>query len=196
MANPIIRGFANLARFSGRDRRGEFWPYAGVVFVVMFVAMGAAAFWAVSPMITEAAQFAAEHPDSATVQVSPGAYSVQIDAGAPDAPMPDFTRMFGAMGACLAILVVLLAAAVTRRLHDRGLGGYWGLAPVLFLAVAFVGFPMMISNMMATDTPDMGLFLLLFLNNLLYMIALAGLILVLALPGTRGPNRYGPETTP
>lgn len=55
---------------------------------------------------------------------------------------------------------------------------------------------MMISNMMATDTPDMGLFLLLFLNNLLYMIALAGLVLVLALPGTRGPNRYGPETTP
>lgn len=196
MGDPIARGLRNLARFSGRDTRGEFWPYAGVVLVVMFVAFGVAGNWAVSPMIREAAQFAAQHPESATVEVSPGAYSVQIDAGTPGAPMPDLTRMFGAMGACLAVLIALLAAAVARRLHDRGLGGYWGLAPVLFLAIAFVGFPIIISDVMTTDTPNIGLFLLLFLNNMLYLVALAGLIFVLASPGTPRPNRYGPDKAP
>ena len=37
------------------------------------------------------------------------------------------------------------------------------------------------------------LFFLLFLNNLLYLVALASLIVLLVLGGTAGPNRFGPE---
>ena len=38
--NPTLAGFTGLTRFSGRDRAGRFWPYAGVVFVIVFLAMG------------------------------------------------------------------------------------------------------------------------------------------------------------
>ena len=41
MANPIVRGFRNIARFSGRDSRGEFWPYAAVVFALVFIMLAA-----------------------------------------------------------------------------------------------------------------------------------------------------------
>lgn len=32
-----------------------------------------------------------------------------------------------------------------------------------------------------------------FVNNILYLITLVILIVLLALPGTRGPNRFGPD---
>jgi uncharacterized membrane protein YhaH (DUF805 family) len=168
MANPIIRGFRGIARFSGRDTRGQFWPYAGVVMAVVFPGFGMIMSLVMNGMFAEVQEFAVAHPEAAAIQSSPGRYSIAIDANHP-------------------------AAAVSRRLHDTGRRAFWGLMPAPFLLGGLTIFPLMISQFLATDAPNLGLFFLMFFNNLLYLIALASLIILLALRGDRGPNRFGPE---
>lgn len=195
MANPIVRGLTGLTRFSGRDRRNQFWPYAGVVIAVMYVAMGFLAAAAMGPIFAEAADYAAAHPEHATVTSGPGSYSVSIDAGAPGAPaLPDLTPFFGAIALGVVATVVLLAAAVSRRLHDTGRSALWGLVPLPFLAGAFILMPVLLGEMMVPEpAPNIGLFLLLFLNNILYLAALLGLAVLLCLQTKPGPNRHGEE---
>ena len=192
MANPIIHGFRNLTRFSGRDSRGQFWPYAGVVFALVFLAFGACIGLWMNALFVDMSAFAAAHPDAATVHSSPGQYSIQIDGGHPEAPVPDFTVFFAGMWLMVGSLVLLLAAAVARRLHDRNLPAYWGVLPVPFLVIGVTVLPVLMAQMMqGQGEPNFGLFALLFLNNLVYMIALVSLIVMLAMRGTEGPNRFG-----
>ena len=193
MANPIIRGFRGIARFSGRDTRGQFWPYAGVVFAMVFLGFGMVMSVVMNGMFAEMQQFAVEHPEAATIQSSPGNYSISIDGSHPEAPMPDLGPFFAVMAAMVLTAISLLAAAVSRRLHDSGRRAFWGLLPVPFLLGGLAIFPLMISEFAASDTPNFGLFFLLFFNNIAYMVALVSLIILLALQGTRGPNRFGPE---
>ncbi|WP_202385460.1 DUF805 domain-containing protein [Altericroceibacterium endophyticum] len=63
----------------------------------------------------------------------------------------------------LAIFIPSLAVTV-RRLHDRDLSGWWYLGMVVASAIPFVGF-----------------------------IASIAFIVVTLLPGTDGPNRFGPD---
>jgi uncharacterized membrane protein YhaH (DUF805 family) len=193
VANPIIRGFRGIARFSGRDARGQFWPYAGVVFALVFLGFGTVMSLVMNSMFSEMQAFAVAHPEAATIQSSPGNYSISIDASHPEAPMPDLGPFFAVMAAMVLTAVSLLAAAVSRRLHDSGRRAFWGLMPVPFLLFGVTAFPVIISQFAATEEPNLGLFFLLFFNNLLYLIALASLIILLALRGNRGPNRFGPE---
>lgn len=193
MANPIIRGFRSIARFSGRDTRGQFWPYVAVVFTLVFVTSGIAMAYVMSGIFTEMQQFAAEHPEAATIRSSPGNYSISVDASHPEAPMPDVGPFLATLAATVLMAVGLLAAAVSRRLHDSGRRAFWGLMPLPFLLVGLMGFPVLMSRMTASEEPDLGLFFLLFFNNVIYIVALASLIVLLALRGTKGPNRFGPE---
>ncbi|MNC41138.1 hypothetical protein D3C75_898900 [compost metagenome] len=190
--SAILDGFRRLADFSGRDRRGRFWPYALVVVVLIYVGLMLAMIPTMATMFGEAARFAAENPDKATVVAGPGQYSVQIHD--PEGlAMPDFGPFFWAMRLAVVAVAVLLAAAVTRRLHDTGRAGWWGLPPLIFLIAGLALFPRMMATMMQSDEAAMGPFFLLFANNVLYMASLVGLIILLALRGTAGPNRYGPE---
>ncbi len=63
-------------------------------------------------------------------------------------------------------------AAGTRRLHDTGRPGY-------YLALPFLGLPLLILG------PEAW--------GLATLLLLALLLLMLALPGARGANRYGPD---
>lgn len=192
MANSIIRGFRNLTRFSGRDTRGQFWPYAGAVFALVFLAFGSCIGLWVNALFADMSAFAVAHPDAATVHSSPGQYSIQIDGGHPEAPVPDFTWFFVGLWLMVGSMVLLLAAAVARRLHDRNLPAYWGLLPVPFLVIGVTVFPVLMDQtMQGRGEPNFGLFGLLFLNNLAYMIALVSLIVMLAMRGTDGRNRFG-----
>lgn len=192
MANPVIRGFSSITRFSGRDSRGQFWPYAGVVIALVFAASGVAMAFVMNGIFAEAHQFALEHPEAATIRSSPGSYSISIDETHPDAPMPDLGLFFGTLAATVGLAVILLAAAVSRRLHDSGRAAFWGLMPLPFLTFGLTAFPIMLTRAMESEMPDVGLFLLLFVNNLIYMIVLVSLIVLLCLRGTAGPNRHGP----
>jgi uncharacterized membrane protein YhaH (DUF805 family) len=93
-----------------------------------------------------------------------------------------------------ALAVLLLAAAVTRRLHDRGRRGWWGLAPLPFLVVGMTVFPRLFKTTLAGEmTPDsMRLFGLMFANNLLYLGSLGLLIFLLAGASQPNANRFGP----
>src|SRR5690606_6182031 len=107
----------------------------------------------------------------------------------------------GTMVAGVLLLVCLLAAAISRRLHDRGLSGLWALIPVGLLVAMMSGF-MFLFQLLMQDAPmgdsstdlsfEFGM-LGVMLGNLLYMASLATLIVFLCLKGKAGPNRYGPE---
>ncbi len=193
--SAIWDGFRRLTDFSGRDRRGRFWPYALVIVALAYVGLAAVMIPIIGSVFSEAATYAAENPDQATVVSGPGYYSVQIHD--PDAiAMPDFGLFFTTVGIAVVLSVLLLAAAVTRRLHDTGRAGWWGLPPVVFLTTGLLLFPRMMDQMMQTEAeaPSMGLFFLLFANNIVYIICLLGLVVLLVLDGTKGPNRYGPPS--
>jgi len=103
----------------------------------------------------------------------------------PDAP----EHFFVAGGLMFAALVGLLAAAVARRLHDRGFSGYWGLMPLPF--VAYCSSKMLLLNsQFETGQPDMRLVFSISASFLLYS-AVIWLVVLLARRSALGPNRFG-----
>ncbi|MGQ2991695.1 MAG: DUF805 domain-containing protein [Brevundimonas sp.] len=157
-----------LPDFSGRDRRGAFWPYVGVIVAGGLVAMGLAMSAFVIPVL------------------------LAVEAG----DTPNILVVMSPFGLTVLAFVGLLAATVARRLHDRGLSGWWGLPPVLLLMVGVVAFGMEMNAVLAGDDIEdevfAGLFALLFLVNVLYIASLAALTILLCMPGQPRPNRYGP----
>lgn len=157
-----------LSDFNGRESRRAFWPYVAVMVVVSFLAMGLAMSAFVIPVL-----LAVEAGDTPNIFV---------------AMTPFFLTVLAFVG--------LLAAAVVRRLHDRGFSGWWALPTALLLMVGIVAFGMEMNAFLAGDNIEdeafAGLFALLFLVNVLYIASLAGLTTLLCLPGPPRPNRYGP----
>jgi uncharacterized membrane protein YhaH (DUF805 family) len=209
MANPIIRGFSKLTQFSGRDSRGEFWPHVGAVIALLFVAQSIGMGWMMSDFMGKLQAYADEQPVLLIEEPVPADTSVRVEvterAAAPEPPappappiapppMPDFRILSGIMAGSVALAVGLLAAAVSRRLHDRNMAAPWGLLPVPFLLIATIGFPLMMQDFMTHQEPNFGLFGLLFLNNIAYLAALVTLIVLLVQRGTPGPSRYGAAT--
>jgi uncharacterized membrane protein YhaH (DUF805 family) len=186
-------GVAGLPRFAGRDPARRFWPYVAAVIALFFAAAAATMTPIMSGTFARMQSFAAEHPDQATVTRGPGSYSIEIHGNHPEL-MPDMTPFFTMMQVGCALAVLLLAAAVTRRLHDRGRHGWWGLPPVIFLAVGLTLFPRLFQSALTGEmTPDsMKLFGLIFANNLLYLASLGLLIFLLAGASQVGENRFGP----
>jgi len=194
----VRHNLRGLARFSGRDANILFWPWVAVLIAATTLAAAAATLTVLGDTLARMQRFAAAHPDQTEVVSTPTSYRLTIHGNHPEL-MPAFDPFFHAMAAITAALVLLLAASVTRRLHDTGRSGAWGLLPLPFLAFAFTAFPRVMDSFraaQATQTqPAMGLFGLLFLNNALYMAALIALVLLLARRGTPGPNRYGEADT-
>ncbi|OJY53445.1 DUF805 domain-containing protein [Sphingomonas sp. 67-41] len=193
MFKPIAHNLQRLTRFSGRDTRETFWPYAVTLLVL---ALAASALVAMPPMLETMAKmqrFAVEHPDQATVRQGPGSYSIQIQGSHPEL-MPDLHGMLPGMAIILLVFVALVAAAVVRRLHDRGTSGAWALPPLVFLAIGMALTPRLLD--VRHGGPDLSLLPLLFVNNLLYLAALGWLAILLMRDGTIGPNRHGEDPTP
>jgi len=186
-------GFTGLLRFSGRDSARRFWPYVAVVMALFFFAAFATMAPIMAGTFARMQAFAAEHPDQATVTRGPGSYSIEVHGNHPEL-MPDVTPFFTAMQVGSALAVLLLAAAVTRRLHDRGRRGWWGLPPVVFLAVGLTLFPRFFRSTLTGEmtAESMKMFGLIFANNMLYLASLGLLILLLAGASQAGENRFGP----
>ncbi|MBO9708810.1 MAG: DUF805 domain-containing protein [Caulobacter sp.] len=189
----VRNGFSGLARFSGRDSARRFWPYAGVVVALLFLAAGATMSITMNTMFSRMQTFAIEHPDQATVTQGPDGTSIEIQGNHPELT-PDMTPFFTVMQAGSAAVVILLAAAVTRRLHDRGRHGWWGLPPAILLAAGMVLFPRVFQSTIegGMTADNMKMLGLLVVNNLLYLGSLALLIILLAGAGQPESNRYGP----
>lgn len=180
----IGRGFAGLLRFGGRDRRGEFWPYAVFVYGLGQIAV----MMTVMPALMRFQMIAFQQIGSGAMGPGRGQAAAPLsgDLG------PLLWDMAALGAAFTAAIIILLAAAVSRRLHDCDRPSYWGLLPIPFLAAglllsrdAFAGFG-------GSGRPDTSAFFGLMVNNLLYLGALGWLIYLLVGEGTRGPNRFGP----
>lgn len=102
----------------------------------------------------------------------------------------------GVMGvtilAMAGMLAVLLAAAITRRLHDTGRRGAWALLPVPPFGVTLGGYWLLAGepDPASGDVP-LG-FVVAYIGSIVYMAGIVIVGVLCALPGKPGPNRYGP----
>jgi uncharacterized membrane protein YhaH (DUF805 family) len=180
--------FKRLFDFSGREDRASFWPYAAVAFIIIMI-VGMTVFVPMTGRSMYAMQqFAAQHPDQATVTSGPGHYSISVQGNHPEFMPTGSVALYLAVTFGLSIL--LYAAAVVRRLHDRGKSGFWGLMPLPFIIYSSVQMPRMFATVGAANQPDMTLFFSIFFSNLLYIVTLIWLIVLLASPSDPAPNRY------
>lgn len=172
--------FKRLFDFNGREDRASFWPYAAVAFILI---MGAGMIIFV-PMMSRAMhemqQFAVQHPDQTTVTSGPGQYSISVRGNHPEFMSGRSVALYLAVTFGLAIL--LYAAAVVRRLRDRGKSGFWGLMPLPFILYSSIQMPRMFASVVGNTPPEMAMFFSIFFSNLLYIVTLIWLIVLLAGP--------------
>jgi uncharacterized membrane protein YhaH (DUF805 family) len=186
----IRHNLAGLLRFSGRDSRASFWPYAVTVVLLDVAAMALLMVPEMLDSMARMQRFAVEHPELTTVDSGPGHYSITIQGYHPEL-MPDMSLLFSGVAAIFVATLLLLAAAVARRLHDRNRSGAWGLLPVPFIAFSLATMPRLFAGIGSGEAPDMRLFGALFLSNALYLVSLALLVVLLAGERSKGPNRFG-----
>lgn len=189
MLASLRHNLGNLLLFSGRTGRQSFWLYAMVVLLSAGAAWAVAFGWVFSRMFARIHRFAIEHPELVRETRGAGSYSVEVDGYHPEL-VPDFSGLILVMGIIVSVVVLLLAASVVRRLHDGGRSGWWGLPPALLLATG-LGMMAHVFASLRGPEPDMALFALLFVNNLVYLITLLALVLQLVRAATPGTNRYG-----
>jgi len=180
--------FKRLFDFTGREDRASFWPYAALAFVIIMVVGAVIMVPMMSHSMAAMQKFAAEHPDQATISSGPGQYSISVRGNHPEI-MPG--RQMGLyLVTTFGLAILLYAAAIARRLHDRGKAGFWGLMPLPFILYSTVQMPRMFASVGAGAPPDLTLFLSIFFSNLLYLIALVWLIVLLAGQSQPQRNRY------
>jgi uncharacterized membrane protein YhaH (DUF805 family) len=159
----MIMPLKRYAEFSGRSRRMELWMW--VLFTVIV---------------------------SIVLGILDGllGFSTSRSTLTPAATGVGFAAMtnIGVLGGIwsLATLVPSLAVSV-RRLHDTNRAGWWLLLPMV---PYFLGFAMMFMAMTSQSLGMIGF------GGVLMLIGFIGAIVLLVfycLPGTPGPNDYGPD---
>ena len=100
--------------------------------------------------------------------VATGSTADRLGAADPNDPASVYSILFGGFGMLFILwgLVVLIPsiAVSVRRLHDREMTGWWYLGFIILSAIPLIG-----------------------------LLASIAFIVVMALPGTPGPNKYGPS---
>ena len=156
------------AEFSGRSRRMEFWMYTLGVFLLYIVFM-------IIAMV-----------------VGLGAAGIAA-SGSANAAAGGMAGMFASLGILAIVLVVLwlgllipTLAVQIRRLHDTDRSGWW---VMMYWGPAILSWLLSISAA-ASGNGTSGI------GGVFSLIALIGGIVLLVfwcLPGTAGPNKYGPD---
>jgi uncharacterized membrane protein YhaH (DUF805 family) len=98
----------------------------------------------------------------------------------------------------LTMLIVLgtfipSLAVQVRRLHDTNKPGWWLLAMYVPYAVLLLMTPGMTGGAMAGTAPSGGSIAVFGLLGLVILVMAIVLLVFYVLPGTRGPNNYGPD---
>lgn len=171
----IAHCLRNLLRFRGRDTRSQFWFYILGLFIAQQIITALATILLMAVHFDSPASVAATPPENAAGFFA----SVHL------------FMLIALSSGVLAIM--LLAAAVVRRLHDRGLSGAWGLLPVPFIVFSSVEMYRFFGSFGQPGMePDHSLFMAIFISNALYLVALGALIVLLVRDSDPGVNRFGP----
>lgn len=93
------------------------------------------------------------------------------------------------------LFVCLMAAAITRRLHDRDKSALWAVPSLAFGALGLAGFAMAPWNRVYGFIPNTDYIVMLFANNWLFLTSSVVLMVLLSRSSTPGPNRYDAATT-
>ncbi|MCX5513310.1 DUF805 domain-containing protein [Kaistia algarum] len=185
----------NVARFRGRDSRSRFWPYAILIVVLTSISAAKVMMPELTSSIERTHRFAIENPDKATIESHAGGYTVHLRGFYPEL-MPRLDKILPGLAAVLGVGVILLAASISRRLHDSGRTAAWMLLPIPMLVIGLVLFATLFAVFMAGEFEFnflfIGLFVVLLLNNFAYLGSLLFLIAMLAKPSQTGDNLYGP----
>jgi uncharacterized membrane protein YhaH (DUF805 family) len=159
------------AQFSGRAPRAEFWWFT------LFMLLAYVAIWFLVI----------------------GSVGGMAAAGAEPS-----AGMFGAMGAgmiflllfWLALIIPTIAVGV-RRLHDTNRSGWWlGGFYALYAVYMAMSFGTVMSaglNLAAAPEPNMGALGITMILALVMLVYTIVLLVFYCLPGTPGPNNYGPD---
>ncbi|MBH0113169.1 DUF805 domain-containing protein [Novosphingobium sp. YJ-S2-02] len=193
MLQAIKYNLANLTRFSGRDRRQTFWLYVLVLVILQAIVSFAVSVPLMGAMMGEAFEAAREGASEAQMQsriLAKASGSVEI------------STWVSAISSLL--LIGLLAASFTRRLHDSSKPGWIAAIAALLqlasIAIAIANIDQATQIVLAAQTGDLET-----LQEMQRQVALQGMIgwlpllivLVFGLfPSTPGDNRYGEEPAP
>lgn len=184
---------ARLASFSGRESRADFWPYAIALFLGSMALSYLAFIPAMVGMLDRIGRFVEENPDRSLLDAAPG----QPPGTLPPELMPDMTSYVHISILVYAVFALLIAAAAVRRLHDRDRSGLWALLPLPFWVAAWTISLLQDPRAMFAPPPeDAWLAQLALLNSLPTWGMLIWLTVLLAGDGTKGDNRYGPDSAP
>ncbi len=197
------RHIKGLFDFSGRENRQPFWLWVLVTYVIQ---MGLSMIVTIPVMVIyiQRIMMMARQDQSAFADNPEAAQKAAMQIMA---PMMNAIMIAGALVA--VVWAVLLAAAAVRRLHDSGRAGWWAAPYFTFhLVIPFVVagvMPQMFEKMpylppdasQAQVQAAMGPFF----QSFAWISALGGvqvlllivMIVLLCMPGTPGPNRYGED---
>ena len=170
----MIMPLKRYAQFSGRSRRMEFWMWVLFVFgaVIMLSILDSLLGLGGSSQLGTGAV-----PGTTGVA---GAYA-NTRGGI-------LTGLFS-----LAILIPNIAVQV-RRLHDTGRSGWWVGALYLLYIVFVVGAFTIGMSALGGASPNLGSLGLMFgVGGLVFLVYAIMLLVFFFLPGTTGPNRFGPD---
>ncbi|HEX8126330.1 MAG TPA: DUF805 domain-containing protein [Allosphingosinicella sp.] len=181
--------FRKLATFSGREDRASFWPYAALALGVVMVAGSLMTLPMMAWLIQSTPQFGAPDPGDLNVFAEDGDFSTPA-AGQPAEPSLPLGFLAAYLAVTLGLAVLLYAAAVCRRLHDRGRSGAWGLMPLPFFIYVSVQSVRLVDSLSRAEEPDLTLFLTIAASNVVGWAALLALVVLLAAAGDPGPNRF------
>ena len=100
------------------------------------------------------------------------------------------SAIFGLLGLAYLALVIPMIAVGVRRLHDTDRSGWWLLAP---FAPYAVGIALLFSRGFTPGMSGMFAFGPAMIFMLIGFVLAIVVFIFTVLPGTKGPNRFGPD---
>lgn len=196
MLDAIKHGLGHVVTFQGRDARQAFWYY--VLFIYLVTTAISMVF--VLPVMMQSMVAGVQQGIAEGQGQDPEAAKLAVQTammGSMSEMMPKMIWMSVAVG---AVMLLSLAAAFVRRLHDSGLSGLWAIIPAACQAVSLATMPSQLARMQEAmqsadlDNPMLGISMMrgsMGAGQLLAWVAIGVVVALGVRKSTPGPNRFG-----
>jgi uncharacterized membrane protein YhaH (DUF805 family) len=191
IGGAVRRGLTNVTIFGGRDSRAQFWPYIIFVYLIEFVLQMALTM----PAIVRGV-FTSFREVGAAAQAGGKVDSAALQVDMTQRMMADMQSIMPYTIGVGLLLMVLISAAVVRRLHDRNWSGWWVLAwNLIKIAGLVAGYMSMMAMVQGVDTVE-AIKSAQFLPMLIGLANWAVFIIIViqvVQQGDHAENRFGPS---